>query len=118
LGGQGDPEAGAGSAAGLQGALLDPGVDAGWFDAEQGRGFGDAVLAVAAGSGLDVFVLVEGGGGALAAGGFDVGGEGDGVVPGGSVSCGEVAVVDPVLDGLDGDAEPGGGLGGGELAVG
>ena len=71
------------------------------------------------GAGLagDVFVLVVGAGGAFAAGGFDVWGERDRPLPGGSLACGEVAVVDPVLDGLDGDAEFRGGLGDGELCV-
>ena len=72
LGGEGDPEAGSGAAAGGEGALFDPGVDAWRVDAEPGGGFGDAVLAVAAWFADDVFVLVDGPGGAFAAGGFDV----------------------------------------------
>src|SRR5712664_2567425 len=45
------------------------------------------------------------------------GGERDRPLPGGSLACGEVAAVDPVFDGLDGDAEFRGGLGDGELCV-
>jgi len=118
FGGQSDPEPGSGSAAGGEDAFFDPGVDAWRVDAEPGGGFGDAVLAVAAGFADDVFVLVDGAGGAFAAGGFDVWGEWDRPQSGGSAVRGEVAVVDPVLDGLDGDAGLSGGLGDGELSAG
>jgi hypothetical protein len=68
---QDDPQAGSWSAPGRQDAFLDPGVDAGRFDAEPGGGFGDGALAVAAVLADDVFVLVDGAGSTFTAGGFD-----------------------------------------------
>jgi hypothetical protein len=55
-----------------EGAVFDPGVDAGRVGAEPGGGFGDAALAVGGWLADDVLVLVGGAGGAFAAGGFDV----------------------------------------------
>jgi hypothetical protein len=97
---EGDPQAGAGAASCWQDASLDPAVDAVLAGAQAGRGFTDGVLVVVAGLGGDVVVLVAGVAGALAAGGFDLGREGDGVVAGGSAAGCEVAVGDPVPDGL------------------
>ena len=59
-----------------------PCVDDVGLDAEAAGDIGDAELLFAAGRRVGVAVLVGGAGGALAAGGFDVGREGDAPAPG------------------------------------
>src|SRR5438552_8706660 len=62
-------------------------------------------------------MLVGGAGGALAAGGFHAGREGDGPAPGRAAAGSQVAGVDPVVEGAGGHADPLGGLARGQLAV-
>ena len=94
-----------------------PGVDDVGLDAEPAGGIGDAELLFAAGCRVGVAVLVGGAGGAVAAGGFHVGREGDAPASGRAAAGGQVAGVDPVVDGAGGHAGEPGDLARGELAV-
>ena len=98
-------------------APLCPCVDDVGLDAEPAGGIGDAELLFAAGRRVGVAVLVGRAGGAVAAGGFHRGREGDAPAPGRAAAGGEVAGVDPVVDGAGGHAGDLGDLARGELAV-
>jgi hypothetical protein len=75
--GEVDPDSAARAAACGEVAPFGPVVDDVGFDAEVGGDLGDGVFGVAAGPGVDIGVLVRGAGGPLAAGGLDLGWEGD-----------------------------------------
>ena len=94
-----------------------PCVDDVGLDAEPAGDIGDAEFLLAAGCRVGVAVLVGGAGGAVAAGGFHVGREGDAPAAGRAAAGGEVAGVDPVVDGAGGHADELGDLARGELAV-
>src|SRR6266700_5664877 len=71
----------------------------------------------ACGGGVGVAVLMGGAGGAVAAGGLDLGREGNGPPARGAAAGVQVAGVDPVVDGAGGHAGALGDLAGAELAV-
>ena len=90
-GGEVDPQPSGGTAAGGQVAPFSPCVDDVGLDAEAAGDVGDAQLVLAAGRRVGVGMLVGGAAGALPAGGFYVGREGDGPASGGPAAGGEVA---------------------------
>ena len=116
-GGEVDPQPSGVASPGGDVAPLGPAVDDVGFDAEAAGGIGDAELVSRRGAGIGVAVLVGRAGGALAAGGFDLGWEGDAPAPGRAAAGGQVAGVDPVVDGAGGHAGELGDLARGELAV-
>jgi hypothetical protein len=96
---------------------LGPCVDDVGLDAEAAGDIGDAQFLLAAGRRVGVAVLVGGAGGAVPAGGFHVGREGDAPAAGRAAAGGQVAGVDPVVDGAGGHAGELGDLARCELAV-
>jgi hypothetical protein len=118
VGSEVDPESSGVTAPAGEVAGLRPVVDDVGFDTEVGGDVGDAEFGGVSGLGVVVSVLVGGAGSALVAGGFDLGWEGAGPAVGGSAAGLEGAVVDPVVDGGDGHADPVGDLAWGEFSVG
>ena len=96
-------------------APLGPVVDDVGLDTDAVGDVGDAELGVAAGLGVDVAVLVGGAEGAVAAGGFEFGREGDAPAVGRSTAGGQDTGVDPVVDRSDRYADPLGDLAGGSV---
>src|SRR5574342_570700 len=118
VGGQADPHSPGGAAAAGQVAVLGPVVDDVGLDAEVGGDVGDGVLVVAAGAGVDVFVLVGGAGRPVAAGGLGLGWEWYAPAAGVAAAGGQEPGGDPVVDGAGGHPDAFGHLAWGEFTVG